>query len=116
MACRNLTDFKAQIEDRFAFWDDLRRIMDSTRLDLKSRAESDLEWFVRYPEDKAVLRDLTMALHQCLIKTVEQYSSSLKALEELEESEMEEEQNRKGILTQHEETSKHTRNTELGGN
>lgn len=95
MACKNLTDFKPQIEDRFVFWDNLRRVMDGARLELKAQTESNPEWFIQYPEDKAVLHDLTMAMHQCLIKVVGQYSVALRTLEEMEESEVEEDHQRK---------------------
>lgn len=107
MACKNLTDFKPQIEDRFTFWDEIRNLIDGTRLELKAKIDVNPEWLTNYPEDKTVLHDLTMALHQCLIKTVGQYSTALKTLEEMEESEME---------AENEKISKHSGDQEYRAN
>lgn len=104
MACVNLIDFKPQTEDRFSFWDHLRQVIDTTRLELKASVDRNPEWLDRYPEDRIILHQMTTTLHQCLLKTVRQYEDALKILEEMEESE---EPKRKDGIS--EETSKHSR-------
>lgn len=88
MLCVNLTDFKPAIEDRFAFWDGIRGFLDQVRLELKTKVDQQPDWLDQHPDDRLVLIDLTMHLHQCLLKTVERYSNSLQQLEEMEISDL----------------------------
>lgn len=109
MACMNLVDFKSQIEGRFEFWDNIRRVLDQTRVELEIERDQKHEWAERYPTDDLVLHQITTSVHQCLRQAVEQYSESLRVLEEMEISENKESQKRKGLA--YEEISEYTSNT-----